>query len=83
MSIFHYTGLIPFLVLRVCNPSPLQSTTGAQFNVAAVTGHWQLVLGLIDAGIEPVSSTIYLQLKPDAFATRPRTKSFFMALYIL
>ena len=34
-------------------PSPLQSAIGTQFNVATVAGHWQLVLELIDAGIEP------------------------------
>ena len=34
-------------------PSPLQSATGTQFNVATMAGHWQLVLDLIDAGIEP------------------------------
>ena len=34
-------------------PSPLQSATGTQFNVATVTGHRQLVLDLFDAGIEP------------------------------
>ena len=34
-------------------PSPLQSTTGSQFNVATDAGHRQLVLDVIDAGIEP------------------------------
>ena len=34
-------------------PSPLQSATGIQFNVATVAGHWQLLFDLIDAGIEP------------------------------
>ena len=34
-------------------PSPLQSATGTQFNVATVASHWQLELHLIDAGIEP------------------------------
>ena len=34
-------------------PSPLQSAAGTQFNVATVAGHWQLVLDLINVGIEP------------------------------
>ena len=34
-------------------PSPLQSASGTQFNVATVADHWQLVLDFIDAGIEP------------------------------
>ena len=34
-------------------PSPLRNATCAQFNVATVAGHWQLVLDLIKAGIEP------------------------------
>ena len=34
-------------------PSLLQSATATQFNVATVVGHWQLVLDLIDVGIEP------------------------------
>ena len=33
--------------------SPLQSATCTQFNVVTVVGHWQLVLDLINAGIEP------------------------------
>ena len=37
--------------LRV--PSPVQSTMGTQFSVAAVASHWQLVLNLINMGIEP------------------------------
>ena len=65
-------------------PSPLQSATGTQFNVIKVAGYWQLVLDLVDAGIEPDQD---LPLKLDASATRPscrsRTKSFFMTLYIL
>ena len=34
-------------------PSLLQNATGSQFNVTTVAGHWQLVLDLIDVGIEP------------------------------
>ena len=34
-------------------PSPLQNATDIQFNVATMTGHWQLVLDLINARIEP------------------------------
>ena len=48
-----YTRLKPFLVLPVCRPFPRQSATGTQFNVAIVTGHWPLVLDLIDMGIQP------------------------------
>ena len=34
-------------------PTALLSATDAQYYVATVAGHWQLVLDLIDAGIEP------------------------------
>ena len=34
-------------------PSLLQSIKDTQFNVVTVAGHWQLVLSLIDVGIEP------------------------------
>ena len=68
-------------------PSPLQRATGTQLYVARVAGHRQLVLDLIDAGIEPPSTGQDSPLKPDASATRPsrrsRTKSFIMTLYIL
>ena len=48
--------------------SPLQSATGTQFNLVTVAGHWQLVLGLVDAEIEPDQNS---PLNPDASATRP------------
>ena len=35
------------------SPSPLQSAMSTQFNVATMAGHWQLVLDVIDAKIEP------------------------------
>ena len=34
-------------------PSLLQNAMGTQFNIATMVGHWQLVLDLIEAGIEP------------------------------
>ena len=40
-------------VASLQGPSPLQSAPGTQFNVATVAGHWQLVLDLIEAVIEP------------------------------
>ena len=40
-------------VVSLRGPSPLQSATCTLFNVATVAGHWQLVLDLIDAVIEP------------------------------
>ena len=52
-------------------PSPLQSATGTQFNVATVAGHWQLALDLIDAQIEVGSPAQDSPLKSDASATRP------------
>ena len=36
-------------VASLRDPSPLQSATGTQFDVATVAGHWQLVLDLMDA----------------------------------
>ena len=54
MSNLHYTRFNTFHGCRkFAGPSPLQSATGTPFNVAAVVGHCQLVLDLIDAGIEP------------------------------
>ena len=55
-------------------PSPLQSNTGTQFNVATVAGHWQLVLDLIDPGIEP-GLPHKISLKPDLSATRTFRRS--------
>ena len=52
-------------------PSPRQSATGTQFNVATVAGHWQLALDVIDARIELGSPAQNSPLKPDASATRP------------
>ena len=54
ISNLHYTRLVPVMgVASLRDPSPLQSATDTQFNVATLMGHKQLVLDLIDAGIDP------------------------------
>ena len=53
-QIFIILALVPFIgAASLRGPSLLQSATGTQFNVATVAGNWQLVLDLIDVGIDP------------------------------